>query len=240
MTTVMAMPKKFIVGDSMWTSQLSGLEVNCDTRKHILFNGQIVFFSGDEHPIIIAQAVLLALISDDEYFKLVNALDERDEIGLIALTEDLGELIEVPIGNNATTGDIIFTGSGGFDAATFYLNLSSTPCEHERIDNAMRLTFEVDKQSGSTIHKKVWTKSYDNLCYTDDNYANYIRSKIQEYNEFIAELEAMEDDNMAGKLPRSTNRTAPAPNAPKATPERMKEILAALRKKQNEKQEERA
>ena len=51
----------------------------------------------------------------------------------------------------------------------------------------------------------------------------------------------MESDNMAAKLPRSTNRTAP--NAPKATPERMKEILDELRKnqkKQTEKQEESA
>ncbi|MEZ8383261.1 hypothetical protein AB6C98_06115 [Vibrio splendidus] len=38
--------------------------------------------------------------------------------------------------------------------------------------------------------------------------------------------------NMTGKLPHSTNRTALAPNAPKATPERMKEILEALRKNQ--------
>ncbi|MEZ8482615.1 hypothetical protein [Vibrio splendidus] len=46
---------------------------------------------------------------------------------------------------------------------------------------------------------------------------------------------------MAAKLPLSTNRTAPAPNAPKATPERMKEILDALRKKkQTEKEEESA
>ena len=37
---------------------------------------------------------------------------------------------------------------------------------------------------------------------------------------------------MAAKLPSSTNRTATAPNAPKATPERMKEILEALRKNQ--------
>ena len=50
---------------------------------------------------------------------------------------------------------------------------------------------------------------------------------------------------MAAQLPRSTNRTAPhrtAP-APKATPERMKEILEALRKnqkKQAEKQKESA
>ncbi|MEZ8504677.1 hypothetical protein AB6D08_25775 [Vibrio splendidus] len=36
---------------------------------------------------------------------------------------------------------------------------------------------------------------------------------------------------MAAQLPRSTNRTAPAPNAPKAPPERMKAILEALRKK---------
>ncbi|MFA0005833.1 hypothetical protein AB4422_21000 [Vibrio splendidus] len=45
---------------------------------------------------------------------------------------------------------------------------------------------------------------------------------------------------MAAQLPRSTNRTAPAP---RATPERMKEILDALRKsqkKQAEKQEESA
>ncbi|MFA0662750.1 hypothetical protein AB4619_27265 [Vibrio splendidus] len=35
---------------------------------------------------------------------------------------------------------------------------------------------------------------------------------------------------MAAKLPRSINRTAPEPNAPKATLERMKEILKALRK----------
>lgn len=40
---------------------------------------------------------------------------------------------------------------------------------------------------------------------------------------------------MAAQLPRSTNRTAPAPNAPKATPERMKAILEALRKKQKNK-----
>ncbi|MEZ8075606.1 hypothetical protein ACED27_11100 [Vibrio sp. FF112] len=48
---------------------------------------------------------------------------------------------------------------------------------------------------------------------------------------------------MAVKLPHSTIRTASAPNAPKANPERMKEILDALRKnqkKQTEKQEESA
>ncbi|MEZ8844595.1 hypothetical protein AB6E06_23440 [Vibrio splendidus] len=46
---------------------------------------------------------------------------------------------------------------------------------------------------------------------------------------------------MAAKFPRSTIRTVPAPNVPKATPERMKEILEALRTNQNkqiEKQEE--
>ncbi|MEZ8481974.1 MULTISPECIES: hypothetical protein [Vibrio] len=37
---------------------------------------------------------------------------------------------------------------------------------------------------------------------------------------------------MAAKLPCSINRTALAPNAPKATPKRMKEILLALRKNQ--------
>ncbi|MEZ8244146.1 hypothetical protein [Vibrio splendidus] len=40
----------------------------------------------------------------------------------------------------------------------------------------------------------------------------------------------MEGDNVAAQLPRSAYRTAPAPNVPKATPERMKEILEALRK----------
>lgn len=35
---------------------------------------------------------------------------------------------------------------------------------------------------------------------------------------------------MAAKLPCSANRTAPAPNALKATPEIIKEILEALRK----------
>ena len=51
----------------------------------------------------------------------------------------------------------------------------------------------------------------------------------------------MEGNNVTAQLPRSKNRTAPAPNAPKATPERMKKILEALRKNQNkqiEKQEE--
>lgn len=42
---------------------------------------------------------------------------------------------------------------------------------------------------------------------------------------------------MAAKLPRSTNRTASAPNAPKATPERMKAILEAFRKNQKEQTE---
>lgn len=42
----------------------------------------------------------------------------------------------------------------------------------------------------------------------------------------------MESDKVAAQLPRSTNRTAPTPNAPKATPKRMKDILEALRKNQ--------
>ncbi|CAH7045831.1 conserved hypothetical protein [Vibrio chagasii] len=45
---------------------------------------------------------------------------------------------------------------------------------------------------------------------------------------------------MAAKLPRSTNRTAPAPNAPKANPERMKEILDALRRNQKRQTEKQA
>ncbi|WP_017091357.1 hypothetical protein [Vibrio splendidus] len=43
---------------------------------------------------------------------------------------------------------------------------------------------------------------------------------------------------MAAKFPRSTNRTAPVPNAPKATPERMTEILDALRKNQKQQTKE--
>ncbi|MDH6026653.1 hypothetical protein [Vibrio splendidus] len=69
-------------------------------------------------------------------------------------------------------------------------------------------------------------------------YQEYIGAKIEEYHEFITEWASMEGDNMAAQLPRSTNRTAP-----KATPERMKAILEALRKnqkKQTEKQEESA
>ncbi|MCG9563529.1 RIPOR family protein [Vibrio chagasii] len=243
MTTIIASPNIFIAGDAMWTSQVSGFEVECETRKHIVCNEQVVFFSGDEHPIILAQAVLLSLISDEEYLQLAEALDERDEIGLIALTEHAGALIDMPIGNNANTGELIFTGSGGFHAATFYQDLDNLSCLLKRIDTAMTMAFQVDEQSGNGIHKKVWPKHYDNLCYTDTSYQECIVSKIQEYHEFIAELKSMEGDNMAAKLPRSTNRTAPAPNAPKATPERMKEILEALRKnqtKQTEKQEESA
>ncbi|WP_253656802.1 hypothetical protein [Vibrio splendidus] len=84
--------------------------VDCETRKHVVCLEQVIFFSGDEHPIILAQAVLLALISDEEYIQLAQALDERDEIGLIAVTENTGALIDIPIGNNATTGELVFTG----------------------------------------------------------------------------------------------------------------------------------
>ncbi|CAH7172644.1 conserved hypothetical protein [Vibrio chagasii] len=42
---------------------------------------------------------------------------------------------------------------------------------------------------------------------------------------------------MVAKLPNSTNRTTPDPNAPKVTPERMKAILEALRKNQKEQTE---
>ncbi|MEZ8344885.1 hypothetical protein AB4456_07465 [Vibrio splendidus] len=241
MTTIIASSNLFIAGDAMWTSQVSGLEVECETRKHIVCLEQVIFFSGDEHPIILAQAVLLALISDEEYLQLAEALDERDEIGLIAVTENTGALIDMPIGNNATIGELVFTGSGGFHAATFYQDLDSLSCLSTRIDTAMTMAFHVDEQSGNGIHKKVWPQRYDNLCYTDTSYRDYIGAKIQEYHEFITEWASMEGDNMAAQLPRSTNRTAPAPNAPKATPERMKEILEALRKnqkKQTEKQEE--
>ncbi len=44
---------------------------------------------------------------------------------------------------------------------------------------------------------------------------------------------------MAAQLPRSTNRTAQVPNAPKATPERMKEILEAVKRKPKETDEKR-
>ncbi|MEZ8357720.1 hypothetical protein AB6C56_18025 [Vibrio splendidus] len=71
---------------------------------------------------------------------------------------------------------------------------------------------------------------YNNFCYTETSYQEYIGPKIEEYHEFIAEWASMESDNMAAQLPRSTNRTAPALNAPKATPERMKAILDALKK----------
>ncbi|MEZ8149724.1 hypothetical protein AB6E95_14670 [Vibrio splendidus] len=91
-----------------------------------------------------------------------------------------------------------------------------------------------NQSHGNGIHKKVWPQRYDNLCYTDTSYREYTGAKIEEYRGFIAEWASMEGDNMAAQLPRSTNRTAPAP---KATPERMKEILEALRKNQKEQTE---
>ncbi|MCK6263592.1 hypothetical protein KP803_09945 [Vibrio sp. ZSDE26] len=226
MTTILALEGAFIAGDAAWVSQLTLEHVHCLTRKHVIWDGKIVFFSGDEIPILLAQAGLIRLLSDEQYDTLVAELDERDEIGVIALTEEEGLLIDTSVGDSAVSGALLFTGSGGYNAATYYQNLEHDVIS-ERISAAMQLTFQVDPQSGGMIHKKVWPEEVDTLSSPNVGYLDYLQGRMDEFHRTLKQFKAREDS----KLPRSENRTAPAPNAPKATPERMKAILTALRKK---------
>ncbi|KTG19631.1 hypothetical protein AUR67_14300 [Pseudoalteromonas sp. XI10] len=219
MTTAIVKTLKFAAVDSLWTDIFHNA-VETETRKYIYSsNDELFIFSGDHFPILLEQAQLLGIVTEDEYYRFYDLLDKNDVFGCL--------IIEASTGHHLADEGYIFewnagiahTGSGGKFASDFYYyakRYKYTSIHGCNIEGALRYAFYWDKCSGEPIRKRIWgRRSFDNTEPVGLEYRKFLE---QEINNFFRGAKM---DNIL----RSAMRTSPTPNGAKVSLEEAKNRL---------------
>lgn len=228
MTTIIASNKQFIAGDSLWTNRQDE-PVNKTLRKYVSINEEITYFSGDEYPILFEQAQIFGFISEATYLELQTQLDENEQFASIVFEMKDGRFLKEESSGFECLNSIIHSGSGGENAAQFYINQLDSDTK-QRIDNAMNFTFALDPCSGGHITKTVWesgTRLFDNTQITDLNYEQEIKNQIEYLLDIISKYNDVTGGSTMSATLVSPSRTSPTVNAPKVDIELAKKRLAA-------------
>jgi len=199
MTTVFGTSGSFWASDSRWTFKQAGIRVDDHaTRKVVSAFGELTFFAGDENPILVQQASILELITNDQYLRLVGALADKDEAyEMLVIAESDGTIIALDdahqyachrphIGTN-----LWHIGSGGEYACEFFHYSDKKPHVSNRgcnILGAMRYASAKDGNTGGDVKYQVWRPGMftgrisDPCCYLpgdDEEYRSYLTRQIR-------------------------------------------------------------
>ncbi|WP_270830992.1 hypothetical protein [Aeromonas sp. QDB03] len=195
MTTVFGISSHFWSVDSLWTPKGWGKAVD-DTlsRKYIQFDGEISFFAGDELPILLEQAHILEVVSEEDYIAITARLSESgEEMVYLAVAEHDGSIIETDGAfYNLRNSAFVHLGTGGKHACDFFhyfgcrkKKLSQKGCN---IVGSIQYAAHKDPSSGGAVTRKVWranqlyghsTVGYDVLA-LDDQYIAYLRMRTEQ------------------------------------------------------------
>ncbi|CNH61138.1 Uncharacterised protein [Yersinia aldovae] len=194
MTTAFGKPSSFWAVDSRWSFKRDNTpQDEHPTHKFIVADSEITIFAGDEHPILVEQAVILGLISHDQYLQLVANLTS-ESLEMVTVSEIDGTLLDFNgchmYGELAKQpqkeSHIHYIGSGGSHACDFFYYackkkkfLSSYGCN---VLGAMQYASLKDNATGGVTKVKVWSPSrnYGNFAaYTE------IKSDIPAYDSYV-------------------------------------------------------
>lgn len=176
MTTVIAKEKQFVAVDSKWSlSSAPLLELSNHPIKKYVYssNGTVMnLFAGDEIPILLRQASLLKLITQNSFVNLsARAADRGYEIECMTVDPADGEFMtRAP----SSYGQVAYLGTGGIHAAQFH-HYSSREESYQVtdiccIDRAIAHAYRRDNDSGGIINKKIWQEpNLDNTINTDSS-----------------------------------------------------------------------
>lgn len=210
MTTAIVKTSKFAAVDSLWTD-IFHKPVTTPMRKYIYADGELSLFSGDHFPILLEQALLMDVITEDDYLRFYDFLDPEDVFGCLIIDElsgfhaaDEGNVFEWNYG-------IAHTGSGGKYASDFYYYakrhkyLSRHGCN---IEGAFYYAFYWDNCSGGPIKKRVWgRRAFDNTERPSLQYSSFIEQEINHH---------FRGESMNAVL-KSSMKTSPMPNGSKVS-----------------------
>ncbi|MDP4535506.1 hypothetical protein Q3O60_04785 [Alkalimonas collagenimarina] len=210
MTTAIFKACKFAAIDSRWTDMFD-YPVETITRKYVYANEELYLFSGDHLPIILEQALLIQVISEEDFLRFYDRLDPDDVFGCLAIDEHSGRHLDEDGYAFDWHYGIAHTGSGGIFASNFYYYakrhryLSVHGCN---IDRALNYAFHWDKCSGAPVKKKIWgRRAFDNTQQTGLDYRTFIEQEINSYFRGRAMDHTL----------KSSMRTSPAPNGVKVS-----------------------
>ncbi|MFB2711034.1 hypothetical protein ACET6W_12325 [Aeromonas veronii] len=209
MTTVFGAEEAFWAADSRWTFKNVGRGVDDhQTRKVISAHGELTFFAGDEHPILVQQASILELISHDQYLTLATHL-AGEEYEMLVVAESDGTIIDADLVNPYRCPrpkidlGLMYLGSGGVHACDFFYYshkkpyLSNNGCN---IVGAMHYASHKDEATGGKVSYQVWqpgtfagniSSPSCYLSYNDESYSSYVKGKI-DYLQSLLEGNDME------------------------------------------------
>lgn len=209
MTTVFGAEQHFWAADSRWTFKNGGRGVDDhQTRKVISAHGELTFFAGDENPILVQQASILELISDDLFLLLMAGL-VGEEYEMLVVAESDGTIIEDDLVNsyicprrNINLG-LKYLGTGGVFACDFFYYSHKKPYRSYdgcNVIGSMRYASLKDQATGGKVSYQVWhpgsfagsissPSSY--LSRNDESYNSYVMGKI-DYLQSLLEGNDME------------------------------------------------
>lgn len=195
MTTVFGISSHFWSVDSLWTPKGWGKAVDdSPSRKYLQFDGEITFFAGDELPILLEQADILSVVSDEDYVAITACLsDSGEEMVYLTVAEHDGSIVETDgTFYNLRNSAFVHLGTGGKHACDFFhyfgcrkKKLSQKGCN---IVGSIQYAAHKDSSSGGGVTRKVWcanplygrsTAGYDVLA-LDDQYKAYLRARVEQ------------------------------------------------------------
>ncbi len=179
MTTVISQENSFVAIDSKWSlSTAPKLEFVGHPIKKYVYSSQgeiLTVFAGDEIPILLRQAVLLKLISNESFVRLSSRAADCGygyEIESMTLDAKDGAFMSRAPSNY---GQIAYLGTGGIHAAQFhhYSLKEDSYIKNDIccIERAVSYAYVKDAEySGGFINKKIWqSPEYDNTIITDSS-----------------------------------------------------------------------
>jgi hypothetical protein len=199
MTTAFGRTKTFWAVDSRWTYKLDSTPGDTHpTQKFIVADSEITIFAGDENPILVEQAIILDLITQEQYFELIANLT-GESLESITVSELDGSIIDFSGSHfygeeghhppRAVTKHLHYIGSGGSHACDYFYYackkkkfLSSSGCN---VLGAMNYASYKDRATGGVTKVKIWVPSHN---YGNVNQYDLITAgDIPAYHSYISE-----------------------------------------------------
>ncbi|QWR91731.1 hypothetical protein G4U59_01575 [Cronobacter sakazakii] len=249
MTTAFGRTLGFWAVDSRWSYKLDNRpDDSHPTQKFVVADSEITIFAGDENPILVEQAVILELITHEQYFQLIANLT-GESLESITVSEADGSIID--LNESHFYGEerqqpqkrthLHYIGSGGSHACDYFYYackkknfLSSFGCN---VLGAMRYAAYKDRATGGATKVKIWTPShnYGNV----ERYDQIATGDIPAYHSYVSEKvhSMLTQLNHQDDLQLSADSSIPSARCSSSTQEngnlRKVSFASAVRRMQN-------
>ncbi|MDD9213378.1 hypothetical protein PVM14_02420 [Klebsiella quasipneumoniae] len=256
MTTAFGKTCSFWAVDSRWSYKLDNTPDDTHpTQKFVVADSEITIFAGDENPILVEQAVILELITHEQYFQLIANLT-GESLESITVSEADGSIID--FSGSHFYGEekqqpqkqthLHYIGSGGSHACDYFYYsckkkkfLSSQGCN---VLGAMSYASYKDRATGGATKVKIWTPSnnYGNV----ERYDQIATGDIPAYHSYVSEKvhSMLTQLNQQNDLQLSADSSIPSARCSSSTQEngnlRKVSFASAVRRQQNRDERKRA